>query len=137
MSTYFVVRDTNHPTEDIKRNWSSVIGGWDVSYFVGNIYNTEDEAKTAWFDFHDGEEYAPKRCFRFHPAYGSYVPVHYEGLGAWILDAENISDALTEAALFGDDLACTCDKGDGHFFAEDVVSFHEVRPGKYIFEIKY
>jgi len=38
MSTCFVVRDTYHPQEDLDRNWSASIGGWDIGDFVGSIY---------------------------------------------------------------------------------------------------
>jgi hypothetical protein len=53
-----------------------------------------------------------------------------------MLEAETLEEAIEEAASFGDGLACTSEKGDGHFFAHEVVSFHEVFPGRYVFELK-
>lgn len=137
METYFVVRDTNHPKEDIERNWSAVIGGWDGD-FSGSVFQSKEACQQAWEEFHDVERggVAPKRDFRFHPAYNSFVPVHFEGLGAWMLEAESLEEAIKEAASFDDDLACTSEKGDGHFYASQVVSYHEVREGKWVFELK-
>jgi hypothetical protein len=135
MATYFVVRDTYHPEEDLKRNWSATISGWDIEDMVGNIYETEEEARQAWEE--GREDNMIKRTFRFHPAHNSFVPVHYEGLGAWLLDAETLEEAIEEAATYGDDLACTSESGNGHFYAENVVNFHQVREGKFVFEIKY
>jgi hypothetical protein len=135
MNTYFVVRDTYHPQEDLGRNWSASIGGWDIADFVGNVYESAEEAQSAWDKWHDGD--APRREFRYHPAHGSFVPVHYEGLGAWALDADTLEESIAEAATFRDDLACVCGSGDGHFYAQNCVGFHKVREGKYVFEIKY
>ena len=132
-NTYFVVRDTNHPEDDLSRNWSS---------FAGGSCNGEEGGKTAEearenFARHLGIEISEvSYVFRYHPAYGEYVAVHYEGLGAWMLDAESLESALEEAASVEDGLAFTWEAGDGKFFAEDVVSFHKVREGKYVFEIK-
>lgn len=134
METYFVVRDTYHPEEDLKRNWSASVGGWDIGDFVASNFQSEEEAQEAWDKFHDGD--APKRKFRFHPAHNSFVPVHYEGLGAWMLDAETLEEAIEEAAAYDDDLACTSESGNGHFYAENVVNFYQVREGKFVFEIK-
>jgi len=132
METYFVVRDTYHPEEDLKRNWSATMSGHSVADLIGDEFSTKEEAIEAYTDF--GQGY---KDFRYHPAHNSFVPVHYEGLGAWMLDAETLEEALVEAAGFGDDLACTSESGNGHFYAQDCVSFHQVRKGKYVFEIKY
>lgn len=126
----FVVRDTFHPQEDLNRNWSSFAGGWD-NELAGRRFNDEDEAAIA-----DENVSGSRREYRFHPAYCSFVCVHYEGLGAFMLNAETIEEALSEAAEINDGLACTMDAGDGHFFAEDVITFHKVREGRYVFELK-
>lgn len=134
METYFVVRDTNHPKEDLERNWSAPVGGWAIGDFVDSNFQSADEAQSAWDKFFDGE--GSKEIFRYHPAHGSFVAVHYEGLGAWLLDAETLEEAIEEAATYADDLACTSESGNGHFYANQVVSYHEVREGKWIFELK-
>lgn len=133
MTNYFVVRDTNHPEEDLLRNWSAWVGGSEIGEQGGE---TEEDAREKYArhlgvttDQVDGD-------FRYHPAYELFVKVHYDGLGAYELDAEDLKDALKEAAEYEDDLAVTVEKGTGHFFAEDCVGFHKVRDGRYIFEIK-
>ena len=133
MKTYFVVRDTNHPEEDLSRNWSA---------FAGGSCNGEDGGKTAEeartnFASHIGIEVSEvSDSFRYHPAYDEYVAVHYEGLGAWVLDADSLESAMEEAASVENGLAVTLEEGDGHFFAADVVSFHKVREGRYVFELR-
>lgn len=130
METYFVVRDTFHPEEDLKRNWSSFAGGWDHEY-AGMAASSEDEA-ASW----DEKLGINRRQYRYHPAYEGYVVMHYEGLGAESLDVDNLNDALKLAAEYEDGLAISVEAGSGHFYAEDVVSFHRVRDGRYVFEIK-
>lgn len=133
MSTYFVVRDTFHPEADMERNWSAFAGG-SCNGEVGG--STEEEAKANYAN-HLCIEINEVDCeFRFHPAYMEYVAVHYEGLGAFALDANTLEGAMNEADNYEEGLAVTMDAGDGHFYAEDVVSFHKVRDGRYIFEIK-
>jgi hypothetical protein len=134
METYFVVRDTNHPAEDLKRNWSAVLGGHDSEAFYGKCFATLDEAKAAYKKAFGDDCRIPD--LRWHPAHDSFVPVHFEGLGAWQLQAETLAAALEEAAQFDDYLACTSESGDGHFFAYQCVGFHKVREGKYVFELK-
>lgn len=127
----FVVRDTFHPAEDIARNWSSFAGGWDHE-LGGYSFATEEEAARE-----DMKVTCDKRReYRFHPAHDGFVAVHYEGLGAYQLAAETLEKALVEAANIEEGLAVTMEAGDGHFYAEDVMSFHEVRPGRWIFELK-
>lgn len=133
MDTYFVVRDTFFPEEDLKRNWSS---------FVGGSENGEEGADNA---IQAAENYANHIGisiedvsieFRYHPAYDQYVGVHYEGLGAWCLDSETLEEALEEAYNENENLATTMEAGSGHFFANQVVSYHKVRDGRYLFEVK-
>ncbi len=131
MSTYFVVRDTNHPQEDLERNWSTPCSGFS-SELAGSVFNTKEEAEEAEIKYFGQVEHE----FRYHAAHESFVELHYEGLGAYVLDSETIEEALIEANNYHDDLACTMEAGDGHFYAQDVVSFHKVREGRYIFEIK-
>jgi hypothetical protein len=131
MATRFVVRETSHPAEDLKRNWSAPCGGFSTE-MAGLKFNNEEDAITYY------EHFFESKCpfeFRFHPAYNSFVEVHYEGLGAWELNADNISEAIEEAKKFKQ-CAVTMDAGSGHFCAQDVVSFTMVSEGKYIFEIK-
>jgi hypothetical protein len=133
METYFVVRDTDHPREDLDRNWSAFAGGSCNGELGGS---TEEEARENYAS-QIGIEADEVYCeFLFHPAYGEFVAVHYEGLGAYVLEAESLEEALTEANDYEDGLAVTMESGDGHFYAQDVVSFHKVREGRYIFEIK-
>lgn len=131
MSTYFVVRDTNHPQEDLDRNWSSLVCGFS-SELAGRVFDSKEAAEEAEIEYFGQVEHE----FRFHPAFNSFVEVHYEGLGAWSLDAETLEEAISEAEKTEDLLATTMGTGDGHFFAEDVVSFHKVREGRFVFEIK-
>jgi len=133
MNTYFVVRDTNHPEEDLKRNWSAFAGGSENGESGGE---TEEEARHNYASHLGIDVSEVDGEFRYHPAYEEYVKVHYSGLGAFQLDAENLQDALQEADEYEDDLAVCTERGDGHFFAADCVSFHKVREGRYIFEIK-
>jgi hypothetical protein len=129
----FVVRDTNHPAEDLERNWSAWAGGSENGEQGGA---TKEEARENYASHLGIEISEVNRQFRFHPAYGEYVTFHYEGLGAFALEAETLEDAIKEASIFEEDLAVTMEAGDGHFFAEDVISFHEVAPGRYVFEVK-
>lgn len=132
-NTYYVVRDTSHPQEDLNRNWSAFASGSCNGELGGE---TEKEAKENYAS-QIGINVEEVDCeFRFHPAYNEFVAVHYEGLVGYVLDSENLEDALIEADNYEDGLAVTMEQGDGHFFAEDVVSFHKVREGRYIFEIK-
>lgn len=132
MKTYFVVRDTNHPEEDIARNWSSFAGGSEDGENGG--YDA-DEARANYAELH-GHDAANAVEFRYHPAYEEFVVVHYEGLGAWALEASNLEDAIKEAIDCDDCLASTFGAGDGHFYAEDVVGYHQAKHGRYVFEIK-
>lgn len=128
--SYFVVRDTDHPVEDLERNWSTFCGG--VHPNLGDFaYDTEDQAKQAEIDFYGKVESE----FRFHPAHNGFCVVHYEGLGAFELESEVLEIAIKEAKEYEDDLACTTESGNGHFFANQVLSFHKVRDGRYIFQI--
>ena len=133
MKTYFVVRDTDHPQEDLDRNWSAFAGGSCNGELGGS---NEDEARENYAAQIGIEANEVDGDFRFHPAYGEFVIVHYEGLGAYVLEAELLEEAVQEANNYKDGLAVTMESGDGHFFAEDAVSFHKVREGRYIFEVK-
>jgi hypothetical protein len=130
---YFVVRDTKHPEQDLKRNWSAFAGGSSQGESGGS---TEEEAKQNFADHLGIEVNEVSNEFRFHPAYDEFVMVDYEGLGAFLLDAENLKDALIEANEYQDNLAFCAESGSGHFYAEDCVSFHKVREGRYVFQIK-
>lgn len=130
----FVVRDTNHPEEDLKRNWSAAIGGFDHESLFGCSFSSIEEIRNKYKEVFGEDCRMPE--FRYHPAHESFVPVHYEGLGAWKLDSDSVEEALNEAASFDDYLACTSEAGDGRFEASDCLGFYKVREGKYIFEIK-
>jgi hypothetical protein len=133
MTTYFVVRDTFHPEADLERNWSAFASGSCNGELGGS---TEEEARLNFASQIGIESDEVENEFRFHPAYGEFVAVHYEGLGAYILDASTLEEALAEANNYQEGLAVTMESGDGHFYAQDVVSFYKVREGRYIFEIK-
>lgn len=126
----FVVRQTDHPEDDLERNWSAPMGGWDNE--LANIgFDTEDEAREA-----DEELGNYNREYQYHPKYEGYVLVDYEGLGAWNLEADNLEEAIEEAKSFGDGLGVTMGAGDGHFFANEVIDYYEVKDGIYVFELK-
>ena len=129
----FVVRDTNHPQKDLQRNWSSFAGG-SCQGELGGL--TELEAKKNYANHVGISMNEVTHEFRYHPAYEEFVMMHYEGLGAFVLESDNLEDALVEAANYSDDLAVCSESGNGHFFAEDCLSFHKVRDGRYIFEIR-
>jgi len=133
MNTYFIVRDTDHPQEDLDRNWSAFASGSCNGELGGE---NEEEAKHNYASQIGIEPNEVDNEFRFHPAYNEFVAVHYEGLGGYSLDAETIEEALKEADKYMEGLAVTMESGDGHFYAQDVISFHKVREGRYIFEIK-
>lgn len=132
----FVVRETFDPKKDLQRNWSAPAGG-------GHTCPLSEESKEAafqkWFSYSlfDDEAEARKEApeFRFHNGIGGWCEVHYEGLGAWKLSALNIEEAVREATGM-DGLAVTMSEGDGHFFAEDVVSYHHVEKNLFIFNLK-
>jgi hypothetical protein len=128
----FVVRDTNHPQEDLNRNWSAPLGGHS-NELSGMTFSSEEDAKEAFLRVFDKESTFE---YRFHPAYNSFSEVHYEGLGAFQLEAETLEDAIIEASKMNDGLAFTMEAGNGKFFAEDVISFHQVSEGRFVFEIK-
>jgi hypothetical protein len=130
--SYFVVRDTDHPVEDLERNWSSFVGGRG-SCGEGPFVSEEDAIKSELYQTGNDK---PKHEYRYHPAHEGYCIVHYDGLGAFQLESETIEEAIAEADEKRDYLAVTSDAGDGHFYAEQVLSFHKVREGRYIFEIK-
>ena len=129
----FVVRDTNHPQEDLNRNWSAFLGG-SCNGEQGGA--TEEEAIKNYAKHLGIEVDEVDMEFRYHGAYGEFVAMDYEGLGAFILESETLEAALKEANEYEDDLAICTESGDGHFYAEDCVSFRKVREGRYIFEIK-
>lgn len=132
-NTYYVVRDTYHPKEDINRNWSAFAGG----SCNGELGGASAEEAKENYASQIGIEVEEVDCeFRFHTAYDLFVAVHYEGLGAFVLDSETLEEALEEANNYKDGLAVTMESGNGHFYAQDVVSFEKVREGRYIFEIK-
>lgn len=132
--TYFVVRDTDHPAEDLVRGWSAEIGG--ISLEGCYAFETLESAIEADKEYHQTE--SQQKEWRFHPAYKGFCPVHYEGLGAFQLYAENVKDAIKEANEYSaeNDLVLTSESGDGCFMSYQVVSFHKVRDGRYIFELK-
>jgi len=132
--SYFVVRCTEHPAEDLERNWSAACGGFlNPNYFEPDC-ETREEADLAISESIENG-YTPSEM-RFHGAYDAFVEVHYEGLGAWELDAENLEEAIEEAMnTNGVDLVCTLGSGNGHFYKEDCLSYIQVSENIYIFEI--
>lgn len=131
LNKMFVVRDTNHPEADIKRDWSSFLGGF-CDELAGSEFSTIEEAEEAEIKLYGHVEHE----YRFHPAYNAFVQVDYEGLGAFELQAETLEEALIEADEYESDLAVCTESGDGQFYGEEVISFHKVREGRYIFELE-
>ena len=129
----FVVRDTYHPAEDLERNWSSFLGG--IGYCGEGPFSSEEEAIERELERTGKDE--PEHEYRYHPAHEGYCIVDYDGLGAFRLESETVEEAIKEADEYSEknDLAITLGDGDGHIFAEQVISIHEVREGRYIFEV--
>ena len=131
---YYVVRDTDHPQEDLERNFSCFLGGSENGEENGQ---TEDEAREKYAS-HLGVELSDieDKEFAYHPAHEAFCVIGYHGLGAFELEAETLKEALTEANNYEDNLAVCTGSGSGHFFASKCISFHKVREGRYIFLIK-
>ncbi len=132
----FVVRQTNHPQEDLTRNWSSFAGGFGNGEIAGTSFSSAEAFAAYWEKNCDDLGAAPE--VRFHPYHEGFVEVHYEGLGAWALDAETLEEAMIEATEVLNQrggLAWTDEAGDGQFMAGEVVAFHEVSEGLYVFEL--
>lgn len=131
----FVARYTNHPAEDLQRNWSAPIGG----FFDQDLtaFETEEQIIEQYVR-HYGEDNIP--TFRFHPAYGGFVQVDYEGLGAYRLYVDTLEEAIADAEeTFGSDpcnMYMCAGAGTGHFYANQCVGYYETNvEGLYIFEI--
>jgi hypothetical protein len=112
---------------------------FDTSKFFDNIscdLLDEDTLKRYLASYYVGE--FPD--FEYHPLYNGYVPVHYWGLGAYELDANNWKDAIEEAReKYGDypeDLTLTMDSGDGHFFSNEVIDYKKASDRLYVFQLK-
>lgn len=137
----FVARYTNHPAEDLDRDWSAPLGGFyhgDLSGMRFETYEAAEREIRVTFSIEDDADLPFD--VRFHDAYNGFVEVHYEGLGAFELDSETIEDAINEAvSKFGQDaprMACVDYAGDGHFSASECAGFHATSvDGLYIFEI--
>lgn len=135
----FVARATSHPQEDLDRNWSAPMGGLFNGDF--HICNTLEECHEMWEIYYedDDDNKFPESKFRFHPAYNGFVEVHYEGLGAYRLEAESLEDAQNEILTrFNNahELGCIDGAGDGHFNASDCTNFFSTAiEDIYIFQI--
>lgn len=113
----FVARFTLTPEYDIQRNWSA---------WMGMDFETQEEAYEAvaeqqineeiyemwekwqdedyqtwhkrdhdsWIDFLQDKVNAD---IRFNEVWNRWQVVHHDGLSCWILDAESVEDAVTEA----------------------------------------
>jgi len=134
--TYFyVVRDTDHPAEDLARNWSSFVGG---SVYGETPKEQTAEAAKANAAAHIGADVADVKVdFRFHPAYNAFAPVDYYGLGAFELQSETLDEAIKEAIEQDEFLACCTGAGDGHFDAADCVGYAKAADGRYVFMIAF
>lgn len=143
----YVARATNHPQEDLDRNFSSVIGGLSNEDF--HVCESLEEAEAMWGKYYGFDVYESaskinpfdESDWGYHEAYGGYVEIHYRGLGGYELDAESLEEAIEEAEKkYGGDvwgMACVVDSGSGHFYAEDCKSFHRTGiEGLWIFEIQ-
>lgn len=131
----FVLRDTNYPAEDLKRNWSAFAGG-SCNGEEGGV--TADEARENFANQIGVDCSDVENEFKFHPAYNEFVAVDYEGLGAFELEAETLEEAIEEAKAEytqSESLACCVESGSGHFYAEDCISFHKLSDSRYIFEV--
>lgn len=65
---------------------------------------------------------------RYHPAHKGFVEVHYEGLGAFILEVNNLNDAIAMVQQREDwySKSHIMHEGDGHFYASEVLDYHLV-----------
>lgn len=143
METRFVVRATEHIEEDLKRNWSAPLGGSFHGDFCDRYFDSPEDAAEAYNKYFWSEEYKAN-MFAFHPAYNTFVQIHYYGLGAWEIEGaatmEEAEQLLREnhGGYYNNPemLACTDGKGDGHFYAEDVVRYKEIKEGLFLIEVK-
>lgn len=150
----YVVRFTFDPKKDLKRNWSTFAN---AECEFGPIHSPKNKYQArmgvaSWLgidrkeiEIHDtprgfmlvNEHLTRPIEFRWHNGLKCYAQVHYEGLGAWELNANTLEEAIAEATNIENEwfLPCTFDEGDGHFYASEVVGYVKV-PGKehtYIF----
>lgn len=125
----YVVRETMSPELDLLRNWSTYAGGSQHGEMLGDSIEEAIEMLASHYGCEISEINAE---FRYHNGLEKYAQVHYEGLGAWEIQASSIEEAIEKAKKLNG-LACTMEAGNGHFFAEDVVEYIEVEADKYIF----
>lgn len=127
----FVIRESLDIEKDLSRNWSSFCGGGADGPICGE---TEAEAIAQWCEWTDQPaEDAPE--MRFHNGIQGWCEYHYDGLGAWEMEAETEEEAIAEATGQSG-LASTMEEGSGHFFAEQVKKWHRVGDNIYIIELK-
>ena len=87
----FVIRESCDLAKDLERNWSSFCGGGADGPICGE---DEADAIAQWCSFTGlPAEDAPE--MRYHNGIGGWCEVHYEGLGAWLLEAETLEEAIT------------------------------------------
>jgi len=141
MALNYFVRQTNHPEADLHRNWSAPVGGALEGESLGN---TPEESFELYLEHHglddadeDERQAALKNApeYRWHDAYQAYAQVHYEGLGGWLLNAEDVQSAMAEASRCSRNLTECSDEGDG-FHAERVEAYYHVIDDIYIFAVK-
>lgn len=108
----YAARYTNHPAEDLQRNFSACAGEATLEEWHG-FFQSEDEIIASYMRYFVGSKWEQlveeeNECaldyldsakdqvdnFRFHPAHNALVYVHYNGLGAWELEAETEQEAI-------------------------------------------
>ncbi|GIV35340.1 MAG: hypothetical protein KatS3mg031_2875 [Chitinophagales bacterium] len=132
----YVVRYSLDPAKDLERNWSTFAGAECEFGPFSYPAETEDEAREEYAAYIGISPEEVTKEFRWHNGLNSYAQVHYEGLGAWELNANTLEEAVAEAKGMNEsDMWCTTGAGTGHFFASEVVAYIKV-PNKenlYIF----
>ena len=132
---YFVARESIDPQKDLERDWSAPLGGGSLCPLAEE---SEEQAVKAWASAAGmslDQAYAQAPEFRYHNGLEGIAEFNHEGLGAWELDAENIQDAIQEARKLSD-LAVTSERDSGHFYADEVISYHHAHGDIYVFVIK-
>jgi len=141
MALDYFIRQTNHPEADLQRNWSAPVGG---SLEGESLGQTAAKSLELYLEHHglddadeDERQTALKNApeYRWHDAYQAFAQVHYEGLGGWLLNAQDLQSAIVEANRCSRNLTECSDEGDG-FFADRVEGYYHVKDDIYIFAVK-
>jgi hypothetical protein len=135
----YVARYTNHPAEDLARNWSANIEG--VNDPALSICDTLEQAAKNWEKVYGDLDGFDESEWRFHPAFNCLAQVDYEGLGAYSLTAQTLEEAFMEVECrFSNDpyeMVMCSGAGTGYFSADNCIGYHATNDESvWIFEIR-